>query len=199
MGKTASKSVSRSLDRDEIIAAALTLVAREGADALTMRRLAFELEVQPPTIYWHVGSRDELITAMITVQGERMASWPVPNGPPRERVLAAAMRIYTGALEERAITSLAHKNGASSLLLQGLENALVDELDAAGVTGFDCGDATRSILLIVTGALVLTLRDYTHRPDDRDDALWLGVDLKELTTETVRAVVDRYVPAEDPS
>src|SRR5687768_14055265 len=49
------------LDRDDVIAAALDLVVREGPAALTMRRLATDLDVGTPTIYWHVSSRDELI------------------------------------------------------------------------------------------------------------------------------------------
>lgn len=197
MGKTASKSVSRSLDRDEIVAAALTIVADEGADALTMRRLAFELDVQPPTIYWHVGSRDELITAMLTTQAERLAARPIIGKTPRERVLAAAMQLYTGAVEEPGITSLAHRNGASSLLLSRLEENLIEELVAAGLQGMDVGDAARSILVVVTGALVLRLRANTNRPEDRDDAIWTGVDVQALTSETLRAIVEHHVPGED--
>ena len=38
------------LDRDDVIAAALDLVEREGAAALTMRGLATDLDVGTPTI-----------------------------------------------------------------------------------------------------------------------------------------------------
>jgi AcrR family transcriptional regulator len=188
-----SKTVTK-LDRDEVVSVARELVLREGPAALTMRRLATELDVGTPTIYWHVGSRDELVAAVIDAQAERLAERPIEGRTARDRVLSAALHIYAGAVEERAITSLAHQTGTSGRLLACLEAALVAELEAAGLRGAALVDAVRAILVVVTGSLVLTLRDYTSRPDDRDDALWSGCDLEGLTTDTLRAVVHCHVP-----
>ena len=60
--------------------------------ALTMRRLATELDVGTPTIYWHVGSRDELVG--------RGRSGPRPNGSPSDRSSAPppAERVFSAAL-----------------------------------------------------------------------------------------------------
>ena len=55
------------LDREDVVDAALALVEGEGAAALTMRRLAAELDVTTTTIYWHAGGRDELVMALIAV------------------------------------------------------------------------------------------------------------------------------------
>ena len=52
------------LDPDEVVATALALVEAGGPEALTMRKLAAELGVGTNTIYWHVGSREELIAAL---------------------------------------------------------------------------------------------------------------------------------------
>jgi AcrR family transcriptional regulator len=199
MAKTATK-----LDRDEVVATALDLVVREGPEALTMRRLATELDVGTPTIYWHVGSRDELVTAIVSTQAERLADRPVEGPDPRARVLSAALHLYTGAVEHRSITSLAHQTGTTSLLLRDLEAVLVAELEAAGLSTADRGEALRAILVVVTGSLVLTLRDYGRSPDGRTpdgraDALWAGCDLEALTTETLRAVVDHHVPIQEPT
>lgn len=193
MGKTATK-----LDRAEVVEVARGLVLREGPDALTMRRLATELDVGTPTIYWHVGSRDELVAAVIEAQADRLAERPVEGRTARERVLSAAMHIYAGAVEERSMTSLAHQAGTSARLLARLEAALVAELEAAGLRDAALADALRSILVVLTGSLVLTLRDYSDRPGDRDDAVWSGCDLDALTTDTLRAVVDRHVPKHVP-
>jgi AcrR family transcriptional regulator len=186
--------VATKLDRAEVVEAARALVLRDGADALTMRRLATELDVGTPTIYWHVGSREELVAAVIEAQAERLAERPIVGRTPRDRVLSAAMHIYAGSVEERSMTSLAHQSGTSARLLARLEAALVTELEAAGLHGDALGGALRSILVVVTGSLVLTLRDYASRPDDRDDAVWSGCDLDALTTDTLRAVVDHHVP-----
>src|SRR6476660_9881365 len=129
MGKTATRAATvivagdagsgrrTGLGREEVVATALELVVREGPGALTMRRLATELDVGTPTIYWHVGSRDELVTAVIKTQSERLAARPVEGVTARERVLSAALHMYAGAIEHRSITSLAHQTGTSSLLL----------------------------------------------------------------------------------
>jgi len=217
MGKTATKPSPAppgrrtGLDRADVVAAALDLVVREGPAALTMRRLAAELDVGTPTIYWHVRSRDDLVAAIVRTQSERLAERPVEGATARDRVLAAALHIYRGAIEHRAITSLAHQTGTASLLLHELEAALVAELEAAGLAGEACADALRSILLVVTGALVLALRDPSRYPEDyRADVLWAGSpatvatdtraalcadpDIDALTAATVRAVVNRHVP-----
>jgi TetR/AcrR family tetracycline transcriptional repressor len=181
------------LDRTEVVSAALDLVVREGPGALTMRRLATDLDVGTPTIYWHVGSRDELVAAVIRAQAERFAERTVEGTTARDRVLSAAKNIYAAAIEERAVTSLAHQTGSSSLLMGRLEDALIAELQSAGLSSAAVDDALRSILVVVTGALVLTLRDHTKHAADRDELVWSDCDLDALTTTTLRAVVDHHV------
>ena len=200
------------LDRADVVAAALDLVVRDGPAALTMRRLATELDVGTPTIYWHAGSRDELVAAVVRTQAERLAGRPVEGATAGERVLSAALHIYAGAIEHRAITSLAHQAGMDAVLLHHLEAALVAEVEAAGLTGEACAEAVRAILVVVTGALVLALRDPFRFPEAyRPGALWAGSDapvaaatrralradpdLDALTAATLQAVVDHHVPA----
>src|SRR5262245_30998279 len=192
MAKTATK-----LDRAEVVAAALALVVPEGPAALTMRRLATELDVGTPTLYWHVGSRDELVAEVMRAQSERLAERPVEGTTTRQRVLSAALHIYEGAVEERELTSLAHQTGTSSLLLSRLEAVLVGELEAAGLADAALGEALRSILVVITGALVLTLRDYANLPEDRVDAVWAGCDLGELTVATLDVIVAEHVESEE--
>ncbi|HEY5389443.1 MAG TPA: TetR/AcrR family transcriptional regulator C-terminal domain-containing protein [Solirubrobacteraceae bacterium] len=52
------------LSRQAILAAALELLDREGADALTMRRLGSELGVEAMSLYRHVTDRDELLEGL---------------------------------------------------------------------------------------------------------------------------------------
>ena len=200
------------LDRDDVIAAALDLVCREGPDALTMRRLAIDLDVGTPTIYWHVGSRHELVVAVIRLQSDRLAERPVEGTTARDRVFSAARHIWTSSIEHRATTSLAHRTGTSSLLAHRLETALVTELEAAGLVGADAAEATNAILIAVSGSLVFALRDVgAIPPESRPGALWAATDvaiqpetiaalvatpnLEALSAATLRAVIDHYVPA----
>lgn len=204
------------LERADVVATALDLVVRDGPTALTMRRLATALDVGTPTIYWHVGSRDQLVDAVVRAQAERLAERPVEGDTARARVFSAAGNIYAGAIDHRAITSLAHQSGMDAVLLHHLEAALVAEVEAAGLAGEACADAVRAILLVVTGALVLALRDPSRSPEAyRSGTLWadsdalvadatraalqVDPDLDALTAATLRAVVDHHVPAPDAS
>ncbi len=56
----------RKLDRPTIVAAALELLNEVGLDGLTTRRLAERLNVQSPTLYWHVQNKQALLDLMAT-------------------------------------------------------------------------------------------------------------------------------------
>ncbi|GAA3934783.1 TetR/AcrR family transcriptional regulator [Actinoplanes auranticolor] len=49
------------LSRERIVAAAATLLDEHGADGLTMRRLAQQLDVTPTALYWHVKTKDDVL------------------------------------------------------------------------------------------------------------------------------------------
>jgi AcrR family transcriptional regulator len=53
------------LTRDRIVAEALRLLDAEGAEALSMRKLAAALGVGATSLYWHVANRDELIELVV--------------------------------------------------------------------------------------------------------------------------------------
>jgi AcrR family transcriptional regulator len=53
------------LGRDEITRAAIDLADRHGLAAVSMRRIAAELGVAAPSLYWHVKSKNELYELMV--------------------------------------------------------------------------------------------------------------------------------------
>lgn len=54
----------KGLSRDGIVAAAITLVERDGIEALTMRRVAASLGVEAMSLYGHVANKHTLVVAM---------------------------------------------------------------------------------------------------------------------------------------
>src|SRR5438067_13739090 len=52
-------------DHERIVAAARALIEAGGVEALSMRKLAAEIGVAPTAIYWHVGSREDLLNAVL--------------------------------------------------------------------------------------------------------------------------------------
>lgn len=195
------------LDRDDVIDAALDLVATEGPAALTMRRLSVRLGVATPTIYWHVGSRDGLVAEVIRAHSRRLAELVVTGDSPRDRIFSAARHIWESSIAHRAFTSLAHQTGTSSLLAHPLEEALVIEIEHAGLTGRDAASALWSIISVVGGSLILELRDLSSVPHDYQpaslwtaseaaidgatrDALRAAPDFDAVCASTLRAVID---------
>ena len=88
-----------------------------------MRRLAGELDVATTTIYWHVGSRDDVVDAVIRRHGERLGEQATSGDTPRQRVMSVARHLWESALAHRGITRLAELHGETSVLNKHLEVA----------------------------------------------------------------------------
>ena len=180
------------LDHDEVVAHALALVETGGAAALTMRKLAADLDVTTTTIYWHVGGRDELVRAVIERVAEQTAGIAIDGSTPNERVMSVARAVWRTAIEHRNVTALAHQVGATGVLELHLERAMARELEAGGLRGAEVRDALRAILMCVAGFLVVAFRSdggsqaLHGSADGRDD-----LDVDGLAPETVTAMAER--------
>ena len=97
------------LTRERVLATAVELADRSGAEALSMRKLGQELGVDPMALYRHVRNKDDLLDGVLAVVVGQME--PAPAGlawRPRLRELAMnARRVMLrhpwarGVLEER--------------------------------------------------------------------------------------------------
>lgn len=65
--------VSR-IDRKQVVTTALRLLNEVGLDGLTLRRIARELNVQAPALYWHFKNKQELLDEMATEIFRRMTA-----------------------------------------------------------------------------------------------------------------------------
>lgn len=82
------------LSRERILDAALALVGHEGLDALSMRRLAQELDVWPMSLYRYFHDKDELIAAVADAAAENIAP-PAPGDPWRARMRQLLLQART--------------------------------------------------------------------------------------------------------
>ncbi|WP_326822684.1 TetR/AcrR family transcriptional regulator C-terminal domain-containing protein [Streptosporangium sp. NBC_01756] len=80
------------LDRGRIIATALQLLDEVGLDQLTLRRLASELGVQAPALYWHFANKQELLDEMADALTREIPLRPLAEGEPWQDWLADRMR-----------------------------------------------------------------------------------------------------------
>lgn len=94
------------LDRQQVIDAALRLLDDEGLDALSLRTLAGRLGVQAPTLYWHIGSKAQLLDALAdAIMDETIQAIPEPGPDDGAEWLLAALVELRGAM-------LRHRDGA---------------------------------------------------------------------------------------
>ena len=85
---------ARGLSREGIVAAAVALADSEGAEAVSMRRIARDLRVGAMSLYWYVSSTAELHQAM-TEQVQAESEMPEPSGDWR-----ADLRRYAATARE---------------------------------------------------------------------------------------------------
>ncbi|MEU0492516.1 TetR/AcrR family transcriptional regulator C-terminal domain-containing protein [Nocardiopsis sp. NPDC006139] len=84
------------LSRERIVAATIALLDREGAPALTMRKVAAELGVHATSLYWYVERREDLVDlAVDEILAAAAAALPGPDEPWDTAVKETARRFYS--------------------------------------------------------------------------------------------------------
>jgi len=122
------------LTREGILEAALRIVDGEGLDALTMRRLAAELGVNPMSIYHHLPGKEAVVSGLVEVvfSGMRM---PPSEGLPwqgRVRAYARAYREVVRSHPNLALRIVSDAAAVSEAVLSGAE-PLYAALEEAGL------------------------------------------------------------------
>jgi TetR/AcrR family transcriptional regulator, tetracycline repressor protein len=157
------------LDRAKVVRTALKLLDKVGLDGLTLRRLATELRVQAPALYWHFKNKQELL--------DEMATWVLADSMremlPDEQGDWPAWAVYFGNGVRRML--LRYRDGAKmfsgtyltdSSLYAGMELALRKFVDA----GFSPREATYAYRTIYCYAVGFTIEEQAvcPRPGKRD-------------------------------
>lgn len=89
--KAASGSRTK-LNRTIIVEAALAIVRIDGLDALTMRRIAADLDAGAMSLYRHVTDREDLLLGMMDYVAQRIVP-PAAQTDEREEIVAIMMTI----------------------------------------------------------------------------------------------------------
>ena len=94
------------LTQEAIVDAAMRILDAEGLDALSMRRIADELDTGPASLYWHVGSKDGLLDLIFDrVIGEQRVPDP-EAGQWREQLKEVARDMRRTILRHRDIVRI---------------------------------------------------------------------------------------------
>lgn len=164
----------KGLTRDVLIEAGLRLLDEVGLDGLTVRKLAAELGVQSPALYWHIRTKQELLDGMANEIIVRAGMGPPRPGEPWQEWLARRARSYRASL-------LASRDGARvvSRAVRGGDSVrrFEQELAAMVERGFTPAQALRTItvlshyingLVLQEQAVSATAADRAERPDLTD-------------------------------
>jgi AcrR family transcriptional regulator len=119
------------LTRSAILTAALDLVDAEGLGALTMRRLARELAVDPMSIYHHLPNKAAIVSGLVQLvfAGMRVPDRADGGWADRVRAWAAAYRDMVRAhpnLVLQIVTDAAAVSEAAALIDGPLRDALTE-------------------------------------------------------------------------
>jgi TetR/AcrR family tetracycline transcriptional repressor len=143
------------LSRELITRTALEIVARDGLAALSMRRLAQELDVWPMSIYRHFRDKEDLLDAVAEAGAEEVV---LPPGRGRKQL--AALAAEARAMLERQPRDLRRRTLASPGLVR-LNDAAVEALSGSGLSPDDAATAWRAVLAYVIGSIELDAKDET--------------------------------------
>ncbi|RZU66442.1 TetR family transcriptional regulator [Microterricola gilva] len=163
------------LSRRDLTTAAIALIEREGLDALSMRRLATELECAPMSLYTHVRSRDDLIDAVVEHLIEQLAP-PEWSGESWQQVTRRTLEAYRDLAVQmpNSFELLALAPYDSSPVAPHLSRT-VASFEQAGLTP----EQARQILGILdgyaTGFLIVWARSSTRGRSDEYAATAPGI------------------------
>jgi len=152
----------------EAVRVALALLEAEGLDKLTVRRLAAELGVKAPALYWHFSSKralfDHMTDAMVAPV---VARFPPPGVPWLRRLEAAASALHAALLDHRDGARVAI--GANPTVAIALGEFVERTVEVLHEAGFPIADATRAAGVLVHFVLGRAVEDQA-RPDATDEA-----------------------------
>ena len=178
--RDAARGADGKITPELVFATALELIDRDGADALSMRRLGAALDRDPMILYRHAPGKAALLDGVVeTVLAQLRVD---PTDPDWAAQLRAVARDY------RAL-ALAHPNVVPLLVTRPLATPLALRprgtlrpledilalLTRAGFSGPDALHVYRALFGFLNGHVLNELQELVENPDETDDLLRLGL------------------------
>jgi AcrR family transcriptional regulator len=171
---------------DVVLDAAMAIVEAEGVDALTMRRLATELGVRTPSVYWHVGSRQEILDRLIERLAEDFGRIEPKGETPAERITSVCAVLLGEVRRRPHIVQLSATAGRGEAIFVRVQEVLAREVLAAGLRGHEAAFALRTIFFQLGGFMVFD-HVVAHDTSVHGAERWSLVDA-DLQADLARAI-----------
>jgi TetR/AcrR family tetracycline transcriptional repressor len=162
--------------KDEVLETALALLDDVGLDAITIRRLAERLGVQPGALYRHFASKRELIDAMVDrVVAEAPEAVFTGDWVNRVRSIAGSMRAGMLARRDGArLMATFSRPGPGAVLAW---ERFVEVFTEAGLSTEDAMTAVDTVVSYVNGYTIEEQARPGPDPGQKDRAFTAGLDL----------------------
>jgi AcrR family transcriptional regulator len=169
--------VRAALSRAAIVAAALGVADRDGLDAVSMRRVAEELDTGASALYVYVKNRDDLLGAMFDQAMAGVADAPLSGGDWRQRLTGLLMDSIAagsghGGLARVALTTV--PDGPNATAIAGQVRGLLIE---GGLPAATMPAALDLLALFVTGAALDRVPANAADPEGHRERLRWEIDV----------------------
>jgi len=168
------------ITRDVVLATALHLIDRDGADALSMRRLAHALGRDPMALYRYAPNKAALLDGVTEIVLTQLSVDPAdPDWAGQLRAVGRDFRRLALA-HPHVVPLLVTRPLATPLglrprgTLRPLEDILT-LLTRAGFSGADALHVYRALFGFLYGHVLNELQELVENPDETDDVLRLGL------------------------
>jgi TetR/AcrR family tetracycline transcriptional repressor len=150
------RSGEERLSRETILGAALRIVDDEGLDAMTMRRLASTLGVNPMSIYHHLPNKAAVFAGLAELVFADLDLADPGDSVPWQDQLKSAARAYRGALRAHpnlALQVLSDTSAVSDVVVVTVE-PFYRALDRAGLAPRQIFESVNTIIDFVHGFML---------------------------------------------
>ena len=155
------------LTRAQIVDAAIAIADAEGAEAVSMRRIAQVLRAGAMSLYWHISSKEHLVDLMRDMLMAEVVV-PEPSGDWRADLRAVGISVRDMLTRHRWLMDFTGGRpplGPSTLLFMESALALLDELDLDWETKVW---VLESVNTYVTGAVLREAQEARGREAERE-------------------------------
>jgi TetR/AcrR family transcriptional regulator, tetracycline repressor protein len=184
------------LDRLTVVETALRLLNETGLEGLSLRRIATELDVKAPALYWHFDSKQALLDEMATeilrgmmraVEGTDDSESTLSPDASWQEWIGGSMRVLRGTL-------LGYRDGAkvfSGTAFTGTDYArpLQRVLESLAQQGFTARSAARAWLTAYSYTIGFVIEEQAvyPMPGERDPRYDIAERAERLSPEFPRA------------
>jgi AcrR family transcriptional regulator len=174
----------KSKRRDEIMAAAKTVFARNGFHATTIAHIAKEAGLAYGSVYWYFDSKDELFHALMSAEGDALRTHiaaalaasgqrPEKNWEPLRVTVQAVLEFFEA---DKAVTKLLLRDAAAlgdqfEKHLGSIYERLIDDIEKHMIVAQQLGTVISAPPRMLAFSLAALIGQLAHRRLTTDDGV----------------------------